>query len=283
MAGSRGAGGLRGEGPAIDILCNAQTNRKAWPLMEALHRGAVVSGFDARLVDHGQVRPESWLFVYGLGGLDRVQYAKRKRLVAFDLAYWDRKGPQRKYRVAIGGFHSPGRIWKGDSPGPSRWSQSGMAIADRGGSQDGPILLVGNSPKSTAVGASGWASAKSRELRKAFHTRKIWYRPKPGRPQEYGVLCDAVSTQEPIDLVLAKVSMVVCRHSNVAVDACRLGVPVVCEDGAAAAIYPRHWAGDQPDLAKRTEFLHRLAWWQWTPAECETELFWDWIKGQMCE
>lgn len=281
MASARGVGGLRGEGPAIDILYNSQTNRKAWPLMEALQRGGVAAGFDARLVDHAHIRPHSWLFVYGLGGLDRVQYAKRERLVAFDLAYWDRKGSERKYRVAIGGFHSPERIWLGPSPGASRWEQAGMTIAERGGNPGGPLLLVGNSPKSTAVGAAGWTAAKSRELREAFPGSKIWYRPKPGRPHEHGVLCDSVSTEEPIDGVLAKVSMVVCRHSNVAVDACRLGAPVVCDDGAAAAIYPRHWSGEQPDLARRTEFLHRLAWWQWSPAECETAVFWGWLRGQM--
>lgn len=250
-------------------------------MLEALQRGGVAAGFDARLVDHGAIRPKAWLFVYGLGGLDRVQYASRWRLVAFDLAYWDRKGAARKYRVAIGGFHSPEHVGGDRYRGPSRWKQSGLSIAAKGGTTDGPILLVGNGPKSTAVGASGWAAAKSRELRQAFPGRKIWYRPKPGRHGEPGVACDAVVTEEPIDAVLGRVALVVCRHSNVAVDACRLGVPVVCDDGAAAAIYPRHWSDEQPDLETRTKFLHRLAWWQWSPGECETALFWDWLKDQM--
>jgi hypothetical protein len=278
---ARGTGGVRGEGPVIDILCNAQTNRKARPLMEALQRGGVANGFDARLVDHHEIG-QGWLFVYGLGGLDRVQYAQRERLIAFDLAYWDRKGAERKYRVAIGGFHSPKRIFQGKRPPASRWEQSGLTITEHGGNPDGPVLLVGNGPKSTAVGASGWTAAKSIELRKAFPGVPIWYRPKPGRPAESGVVYDLLSTEEPIDSVLTKVSLVVCRHSNVAVDACRLGVPAVCDDGAAAAIYPKHWSGEQPGLAKRTEFLHRLAWWQWSIAECETGQFWSWAKEQMC-
>lgn len=279
MAGKSGSSRVRGE--ALDILCNSQTNRKARPLLEALQRGAEAAGFDARLVDHPQVRPLAWLFVYGLGGVDRVHYANRHKLVAFDLAYWDRKGPGRKYRVAVGGFHSPGLIFRGMYPGPMRWQAAAMPIVPAGGDPRGPILLVGNGPKSTAVGAAGWAAEKSRKLRQMFPDRKVWHRPKPGRMAEEGVLCDAVVTEEPIDEVLARVSLVVCRHSNVAVDACRLGVPVVCDDGAAASIYPCRFDGEQPSLEKRTEFLHRLAWWQWSPAECETALFWDWIRGEM--
>jgi hypothetical protein len=279
VAGAGGTAGVRGKGPAVDILCNEQTNRKAWPLMEALQRGGVANGFDARLVDHQHIRAGSWLFLYGLGGPDRVQYASREKLVAFDLAYWERKGVTRKYRVSVGGFHSPDLVMLGPSPGPKRWAQSGLAIAATGGELEGPVLLVGNGPKSTAIGANGWARDKSRELKRAG--LRVWYRPKPGKPLEDDVYSHAVVRDDPIDDVLAKVSLVVCRHSNVAVDACRLGVPVVCEDGAAASIYPRDLNGAQPDLATRTEFLHRLAWWQWSPAECETPLFWNWIKGQM--
>jgi hypothetical protein len=55
-------------------------------------------------------------------------------------------------------------------------------------------------------------------------------------------------------------SLVVCRHSNVAIDACIAGVPVECDDGAAFALYRN---GPQPDENARREFLGRLAWWNW--------------------
>lgn len=280
MASSSGAGGVRG--PVLDVLFNAHINRKARPLLEALQRGGAWAGFDARLVDHSQVRPKSWLLVYGLGGHDRVHYVTRGRLVAFDLAYWDRKLADRKYRVSVNGFHCPERVLRGDSPGPERWAQSGLTIAVEQADR-APILLVGNGPKSAAIGAEGWAARKSVELRAQFPGRPIWYRPKPGRTCELGVDHDLVRTEEPVDSVLADVGLVVCRHSNVAVDACRLGVPVVCDDGAAACIYPSSLAGwqAQPTYVQRVDFLHRLAWWQWTPAECETAVFWDWLKGQM--
>jgi len=60
-------------------------------------------------------------------------------------------------------------------------------------------------------------------------------------------------------------------------------VPVVCEDGAAAAIYPGSLKAhaSQPSAERRAEFLRRLAWWQWTPQECADGSFWRWMIGVM--
>ena len=70
-------------------------------------------------------------------------------------------------------------------------------------------------------------------------------------------------------------------HSNVGVDACRMVVPVVTDDGAAAAIYPRRledWE-NQPSESTRTEFLDRLAWWQWSANESRS--MWNWLLAQL--
>jgi hypothetical protein len=64
--------------------------------------------------------------------------------------------------------------------------------------------------------------------------------------------------------VLRGCSLVVCRHSNVAIDACVAGVPVDCEGGAALALYAEH---PQPTREHRVQFLQRLSWWQWRPSE----------------
>jgi hypothetical protein len=260
----------------FDVLNSPLSNTRAQGLMRAVLEGG--SGLDIREMA-GELREDSYVVLYGLGGRDRVQYANRDRLIAFDAGYWDRKGGDRKYRVAIGGFHSPQFVMRGPYPGGGRWASSGMSIgADRKAS--GPILLVGNGPKSNAVGADGWTAAKSRELREAFPDRKVVYRPKPKRPMESGVVHAGIASGA-IDDVLRGASLVVCRHSNVAVDACRIGVPVVCDDGAAAAIYPQRLedAERQPSFEQRTEFLHRLAWWQWSVAECRSGAFWGWMTG----
>jgi hypothetical protein len=56
---------------------------------------------------------------------------------------------------------------------------------------------------------------------------------------------------------------------------------VVCEDGAAASIYPSMLARfrEQPSATTRLEFLHRLAWWQWSHSESDT--FWPWMLEQL--
>jgi hypothetical protein len=262
-----------------DILITPTTPWRGRDLLSAAYTGAQKAGVDARMATHRTLRPSAWLVLYGLGGADRFGYASRSRLMSFDLGYWERKCANRKFRVAVNGLHSPQLIMGGKPPGAGRWLCSGLTM-QQSGALRGPVLLVGNGPKSNAVGANGWAAAKSREL-KALGL-PVLYRPKPGKPEEPGVIHDGIAEGE-IEDVLARVSLVVCRHSNVAVDACRLGVPVVCEDGAAAAIYPAAMADrdKQPARQVREEFLHRLAWWQWSREEVQNGAFWRWASGAL--
>jgi hypothetical protein len=262
----------------LDFLNSQRYHRRAQRLIAALVDGA--AGLDAQWT--ARPRPDAYLVLYGLGGVDRVQFAARQRLIAFDAGYWNRTGSDRSFRVSVGGFHCPRLIMQGPRPGPERWLASGLSLQQA--DCNGPVLLVGNGPKSNRVGAEGWAGLKSAEIRAKFPGRKIWYRPKPKRPMENGVAHDGIAVGS-IDHVLQQVSLVVCRHSNVAVDACRWGVPVVCDDGAAAAIYPQRlddWER-QPDAATREEFLHRIAWWQWQVRECRDGSFWNWMLGVLDE
>lgn len=254
--------------------------------MRAILLGAKARGFDARLSSGYERCHADVLVTYGLGGSDRLPHALEHtaaggRLVAFDAGYWERDLPEteRKYRVSLDGFHSPQYIMLGDSPGSARWKSARLAM-NPGGDAAGPIILAGCGPKSNAVGCDGWSAQMSRKIRKAFPDRELWYRPKPRRPIEPNVLCDGHSGGS-IESALRQSSLVVCRHSNVAVDACRMGVPVVCEDGAAAAIYPNYLerSNEQPSESTRIEFLHRLAWWQWSTRECEQDIFWQWLIG----
>lgn len=263
----------------FDILITPTTTPKGRALLESLSEAAPEN---TRTYTHGKPRNGSTLVLYGLGGEDRYRIglehvASGGTLVCFDVGYWNRAGTDRTFRVSINGLHPQDYVMRGPCPDDSRWSQSHQAITKRG-DPDGPIVLVGNGPKSVAIGAGGWAAAKAVEIRQKFPGRKLVYRPKPKRPFDAGVNYDAVDTG-PIDSLLSRASVVVCRHSNVAVDACRLGVPVVCEDGAAAAIYPSRledWER-QPKRVVRREFLHRLAWWQWSPSEAKQ--FWSWLQG----
>lgn len=261
------------------ILITPKMTQKGKYFLNALHVAA--EQMKLPVTSGPEYRTCKMLVTYGLGGDDRMPVAMSHmksggQLVAFDLGYWDRglSVDARKFRVAINGFH-PREVMNGAAPSRQRWESAGLRIeADR--NKAGPIMLVGNAPKAVAIGAAGWTANRSREIRAVFPGAKILYRPKPKRPHEGGVVYDQLSAG-PIERELSRVSLVVCRHSNVAVDACRMGVPVVCDDGAGACIYPQHLREyqSQPDIAKRTEFLHRLAYWQWSANEAGA--FWNWL------
>lgn len=245
-------------------------------LVRALHNACP---YDKVLME--SYRECETLVLYGVGGPDRYPIAQRHkgRLITFDAGYWHRKLPEtrRKYRVSIDDLHPNKLVMKGSAPEGNKWVKSGLSITT-GYDPDGPIMLVGNAPKSVRFFAQGWSARRAHEIRRAFPGKKILYRPKPKRPKELGIDHDGLSTGK-IDEDLVKCSLVVCRHSNVAVDACRLGVPVVCDDGAAAAIYPQRLEDyeNQPSLSVRTEFLHRLAWWQWSIDEIRKGELWRWF------
>lgn len=267
----------------FDFLITPTTTCKGRRLIQAL---ADTCPGDP-MVQSAQVRPGATLVVYGMGGADRLPISERHMAaggvcVSWDLGYWQRKGPAnvRKMRVSINGMHPQQWVMRGKYPGSRRWDESGLEIR-QAGNPKGPVVLVGNGPKSNAIGAATWAAVTSRELRALFPGRQIVYRPKPKRPFDVGVDFDLVD-RGPIDDLISGASLVVCRHSNVAVDACRLDVPVACEDGAAAAIYPTlaEWER-QPSARVRREFLHRLAWWQWSASEARQA--WPWLLRQLDE
>lgn len=226
-------------------------------------------------------RPCKTLVLYGWGGEEqqRAVNAHQGRYICFDLGYWDREGHgDRHWRISLDGWHCPSLIMQGPDPPPNRMLKRGVTVEQTGGNPDGPILLIGTSPKSQKVGARSWTRNKCEELRKSTD-KPIWYKPKPRRQHE-SVPADKVVDGDIFD-VLSQVSLVVCRHSNVAVDAARVGVSVVCEDGAGAAIYPSRLDGPQPDYETRRRFVERVAYWQWSNDEIRRGECWEWVRCQL--
>jgi hypothetical protein len=272
----------------FDILISAETKEKPATMLSCLYDGAIAKGIDARIMRRYDPRPGAVLALYGLGAADRRAAAKIHserggHFVALDAGYWERKSEDRKFRVSIDGFHCPQLIMRGPDPGPDRLNASKVSMASMA-NPVGDIVLVGNGMKSNSVDSAGWTMAKSREIKQMHPKRRIVYRPKR-QFIERGVVCDMTARDDKIERVLSGKSLVVCRHSNVAVDACRMGVPVVCEDGAAACIYPSRLEDEakQPSAEKRAEFLRRLAWWQWSMPEMEKGLIWPWLTGVLNE
>jgi hypothetical protein len=147
----------------------------------------------------------------------------------------------------------------------ARWSAAGIALRSDA-DPAGPIVLVGMGPKSRrqfGMEGQAWEMGKLVAIRAAYPTKTVLYRAKKGDALRG---CDSVGGA--ISEALRGACMVVCRHSNVAVDACIAGVPVVCEDGAAAALYGSDLTCPvTPSRDERLRFLQNLAWWQWTPSE----------------
>lgn len=212
------------------------------------------------------------LMMYGPGAPQKLPLLKRHlkaggRVITWDLGYWDR---ERSMRLAIDGLH----------PTPEQLAMVGGAPARRhfdlrdDADPAGPILLVGLGPKSCfayGLGHNEWESRKLAELRQRFPARKILWRPKGHRPEPFAGL--QVSHGNAIEHALQGCSLVVCRHSNVAVDACVAGVPVECDAGAAAALYAGNPA---PWRDERADFLRRLSWWEWRRNEAAQA--WSWIN-----
>lgn len=238
-----------------------KTRRFMLELISALRRnGAVVRvGYH-----YGGVGKN--LYLYGVGAEERRaararQLAQHRHCVSFDLGYFSR---ETHMRFSIDTDH-PQQYMDLTPSTPGRFQMLGIELAERF-NPNGPILLVGMGRKTHRIpGMTGWEEAKLASLRHRFPDRKILYRPKPASGLNRVVLdlgLDIVPDSIPIQQALQGLSLVACRHSNVAVDAVVAGVPYEADDGAAC------WLTGRPfTVANRLDFLHRLAYWQWHAGE----------------
>lgn len=257
---------------------------KPTQLMYAVHRAFVRTGHAARRLNSTAKFRGDVAILYGWGGSKQQNFLKRINCnyIAFDLGYWNRNGfEKRNWRISINNWHCPDLIINGPYFGSNR---VGPAVQKDSVNPDGHILLVGSSTKSARVGARGWSRKMSKQIRKYFPDSKIVYRPKPGRHVE-SVDCDEISTGCDIKDAMNGARLVVCRHSNVSVDAAIAGVPCVAQDGAGAAIYPNTIAEfeNQPDIKLRRSLINRLAWWQWSIFEIRHDpvTFTQWVEKQL--
>lgn len=250
-----------------EILIEGPMSRRGERMLQAMV-DAAPAGSVATKTYRGEHRT---LMLYGVGheSRDRArrQHLKRGgRVVMWDLGYWDRDDG---LRLAIDSIHPTADQLalapQGDRRPP--------AVLREDADPAGHILLVGLGRKSLplyGLRALEWERRALSRLKTEFPSRRIVHRLKGGRgPRLPGTKeCAA----ESIEDALRGCALVVCRHSNVGVDACIAGVPVRCDDGAAAALYSR---GSTPTPADRAEFLRRLSWWNWRLHEAAEA--WDWI------
>ncbi len=252
-----------------EVLSDSTMHRDGANMLTAMVKAAPMPVImHDRYVGDGDV-----LLTYGLGHPGRRPWfeshvARGKPAVGFDLGYWGTRGsPDRPMRLTINADHP--QLWLTDQP-PQRFDSTGIQLRDDF-DPAGPIVLVGLGIKTNQIlnqVPTAWERGAFYHIRKVYPVASVIYRPKredstsiPGTTKMVGM---------PIEDVLAGASLVVCKHSNVAVDACIAGIPVVCEDGAAAALYNNDLQHPvRPTREQRLRFLRNLAWWQWRPSEAK--------------
>lgn len=199
------------------------------------------------------------LMMWGVGRPGHSAHRDRaihqgRHVVMWDLGY--RKG---YYRLSID-FDHPWRLME-QTPETGRTFPA-VLREDAG---NGPILLIGMGRKSKSyLNSWNWESRKIAELKRRFPGVPIQVRQKPKAGDGTCRIEDAMKGCR----------LVVCRHSNVAVDACIAGVPFECEDGAA------YWMrGQEFTRENRQRFLNKLANWQYMPSEAKQA--WDFIRSMV--
>ena len=248
--------------PTVEFLLPLRSNSVAAPMLQALKHAAVAAGHPVREV--AQAGRSDWLVLFGVGAPDRDaarrrQIARGGRCIAWDHGYVLREKKGGHLRLSIDDDH-PWRWFDATPPDPSRWDALGVPLREDA-DPAGPIILVGMGTKSRVyLKEPHWERRTLEALEARFPGRTVIHRPKPGHAFD-NLRCER-DVDTPIADLLRGASLVVCRHSNVAVDAAIAGVPFECEDGAAFWLQQRALT-----VEHRLAFLWRLAFWQWRVSE----------------
>ena len=256
---------------AVEIVRYEPTSPRGDALFNALQAGAR----DAKVIVTKSPKYRGtapWLMFWGPGAPERAadmrtHLARGGRAIALDLAYWDR---DRKVRISIDAPHPQAVVMQKDRS-PHRLKNDRITVLNAWKST-GPVMVAGLGDKARvqygADTVDAWERSMIEQCRERWPGRQIHYRPKrAGAPVPADVIR---ASAQPIELALNRASLLITWHSNVAVDAIRMGIPVICRDGAASAVCPSTFGETDPTpLAPhvRDRFLANLAWFQWAPSE----------------
>ena len=254
---------------SVELLRAVKPSHSAEPILSAVANAARAAGDEVRETRGYEGRSE-WLVLQGVG--DRMHDAARRahirrggRVLLWDFGYWDREKITGHMRMSI------------DQDHPQAWLDRTLPDASRAvpelredADPAGPVVLIGLGRKSRKyLNAPNWERIAYADLVRRFPGRRTIFKPKPGDLTR--VPCETVPADTPIEELLKGASLLVCRHSNCAVDAAIAGVEFEAEDGAATWLQARGFT-----QANRREFLQRLAWWQYKPHEAA--LAWSFAK-----
>ena len=251
--------------------------------LNAVQSGASAAGRSVATVSEPSGKARI-IVVWGAGHpdtratMDKV-IAAGGHVVAWDSGYWQRGS---HLRCSINAVHPQAVVMARTMP-PERFDRLGIALR-REWNPEGPIVLGGLGWKSARMygePVGQWERETAKAIRARFPDREIHFRPKTGPQNCRQAPGCTIRAGGPIETVLKGASLVVVRHSNVAIDAIVAGVPVVAMGGAASAVCPTRLedAGGPLSDDVRLQFLRNLAFFNWSLGEIREASTWETIEG----
>ena len=207
--------------------------------------------------------------VAGYGWREPMRTAHERwpdRILHCDLGFWSRN---EYVKLAYGGRWSLLSDYEYDG---TRLERHGVKILPtrKPGNR---VLLCGMSAKAAGtynLKPQEWEVDVIKRLRRAG--AEVTYRPKPtwgGASPIHGA--DFDRSGRTIDRALEDADAVVSHHSNVAVDALAVGLPIYVDVGISRSMSvprPEDAIGaEAPSLEARTAFVRQVSWHQWTLTE----------------
>lgn len=263
----------------VEVLRFHPESARTSELFHALH--AAASTADVQIENTARYQGGSdLLMIWGPGSPLRFDAMRRQiaaggHFVAWDLAYWHRES---KLRVSIDAAHPQRWLWRKDWP-RDRYLADRVHVSDVW-NPFGPIIVAGIGRKARVQyghdTVTAWETQMMQTAAGRFGRPVLYRRKQVDAPVPSGAV---LAPDVPIEHVLAGSSLLITWHSNVAVDAIRMGIPVICQDGAATAVCASRFGPDDPaplETALRDRFLWNLAWFQWSAHEASA--CWAWIR-----
>lgn len=259
---------------AVTVACLTHPGASRYQkIADAMAAGIAKHGDRVKQVVHSEPACADVAIMYGWKLNASLQ--KYPNFIYADLGYWNRDS---YYRFSVNGW-SP-ESYVRSVLGSERFESLGLEIAPWNELGD-RVIVAGSSRKAAREHGfeyMQWETKACNEL--SAMGLNVWYRPKPNDLEKRpiaGISYDESNIKE----AFLSAKALVTHHSNTAIDALLAGVPVHCETGAAAAFsVPLDLL--ETRLEGREQFLHDVAWLQWSLEEMRSGEAWAHLRGLVC-
>jgi hypothetical protein len=200
-------------------------------------------------------------------------YRSQSIALYVDLGYWKRRINNRYdgyYKFSINDRH-PTQYFEKNRHSDDRLEALGVKIEPWKKNEDGPVIIAGMSEKAARaenLEHQVWERQAFEQIRRRTQ-RQIIYRPKPNCCRSRPIKGAAFDRLTPTVKLFETAHAVVCRHSNMAVEAICAGVPAFVEAGVALPMSSGALKDiENPKIPKgRRAWASAIAYCQWSLEE----------------